>query len=126
MANSKPMPQSAVLIVEDDPLLRMLAVDVVTDAGLVSIEASGADEAKEILKRRSDIAVLFTDIDMPGSMNGIGLAQWAKGAMQSIKIIITSGHSSLDGAEGSANWIFVPKPYDIDRVTEKIKHLATL
>lgn len=124
MANRNPMSRSTVLIVEDDPLLRMLAADVVSDAGLVSLEASGADEAQEILRQRSDIGVLFTDIDMPGSMDGIGLAHWAKSEQESIKIIITSGHSTVDGAEGSDTWIFVPKPYDIDRVTEKIKHLA--
>lgn len=126
MASQYPTPRKAVLIVEDDPLLRMLAVDVVEDAGLEGVEASGADQAREILQQRSDIAVLFTDIDMPGSMNGIGLAQWAWGALQSIKIIVTSGHSDIAGADGSGEWMFVPKPYDIDRVAAEIKRLSSV
>ena len=124
MANQYPSPRNAVLIVEDDPLLRMLAADVVEDAGLISVEASGADEAREILKHRDDIAVLFTDIDMPGQMNGIDLAEWAWNAVNKIKIVVTSGHSSIVGANGSGNWTFVPKPYDIDQVAKELKRLA--
>lgn len=126
MASQFPQPRKVVLIVEDDPLLRMLAVDVVEDAGLVSVEASGADEACEILKSREDIAVLFTDIDMPGRMNGIDLAEWAWGAINKLKIVVTSGHSDIKGASGAGHWIFVPKPYDIDHVAKELKRLATV
>jgi CheY-like chemotaxis protein len=64
----------AVLVVEDDPLLRMHAVDIVEDAGFTAIEAKDADEAIAILEKRSDITLLFTDIQMPGSMDGLKLA----------------------------------------------------
>lgn len=125
MVSQLSVPRNAVLIVEDDPLLRMLAVDVVEDAGLVSVEASGADQACEILKNREDIAVLFTDIDMPGRMNGIDLAEWAWSAVHKIKIVVTSGHSNIVGANGSRHWMFVPKPYDVDWVAKEIKRLAS-
>src|SRR5712671_6229133 len=63
-----------VLVVEDEMLLRMRAVAMVEDAGYTSVEAVDADEAVEILASRSDIALLFTDIQMPGSMDGLKLA----------------------------------------------------
>lgn len=73
---STPAGKSApvVLIVEDEPLLRMLAVEVVEDAGFVALEARDADEAVILLESRNDISVLFTDINMPGSMDGLKLA----------------------------------------------------
>jgi CheY-like chemotaxis protein len=72
---AQPVFSSAVLVVEDDEMLRMCAADVVADAGFTAIEATNADEAVAILESRSDIALLFTDIQMPGSMDGLGLAQ---------------------------------------------------
>jgi two-component system, response regulator PdtaR len=63
-----------VLVVEDEPLLRMMAVEVVEEAGFVALEAGNADEAVALLESRSDISLLFTDINMPGSMDGLKLA----------------------------------------------------
>jgi two-component system, response regulator PdtaR len=62
------------LIVEDDPLLRMLAVELVEEAGFVALEAGNGDEAVSLLESRPDISLLFTDIDMPGGMVGLKLA----------------------------------------------------
>jgi two-component system, response regulator PdtaR len=64
----------AVLIVEDEPLVRLGAVQTIEDAGFEVIEAANADEAIEILEKRSDIRVVFTDVHMPGSMDGLKLA----------------------------------------------------
>ena len=72
-----------VLVVEDEMLLRMRAVDMVEDAGYLPVEAADADEAVEILEARSDIAVLFTDIQMPGDHDGVALAVWARKAFPS-------------------------------------------
>ena len=63
-----------VLVVEDEMMLRMRAVDIVEDAGFNSVEAVNADDAMAILESRSDIELLFTDIQMPGSMDGLNLA----------------------------------------------------
>ena len=67
-------PAPVILIVEDDPFLRMLAVEFVNEAGFETLEAGDADQAIAILESRSEIAVLFTDINMPGSMDGLELA----------------------------------------------------
>src|SRR6202795_2958066 len=83
---------STVLIVEDEMLLRMCAVDMVEDAGYSSVEAVDADEAVAILESRSDIALMFTDIQMPGSMDGLELARAVHERWPPIKIILVSGH----------------------------------
>ena len=80
---------AVVLIVEDEMMLRMRAVDMVEDAGYRPIEA--LDEAVAILESRSDIALICTDIQMPGSMDGLGLAHAVHARWPSIKIIVVSG-----------------------------------
>lgn len=74
VAGSPSRSPPVVLIVEDDPLLRMLAVEVVEEAGFVALEAGNADEAVALLESRPNISLLFTDIDIPGSMDGLKLA----------------------------------------------------
>ena len=81
-----------VLIVEDEFLLRMDAADMVAAAGFEVVEAANADEAIEILEARRDITVVFTDIQMPGSMDGLKLARAVRGRWPPIKIVATSGH----------------------------------
>ena len=70
-----------VLAVEDEPLILMLAVDMIRDAGFEPLWASNAEEAISILESRDDIRIVFTDINMPGSMDGIKLAQSSARAM---------------------------------------------
>jgi CheY-like chemotaxis protein len=82
---------AVVLIVEDEMMLRMRAVDMVEDAGYTPVEAMDADEAVAILESRSDIALICTDIQMPGSMDGLGLAHAVHQRWPSIKIIVVSG-----------------------------------
>ena len=76
-------------------LLRMRAVDMVEDAGFTSVEAMDADQAIAILEARSDIALLFTDIQMPGTMDGLGLAHMVQRRWPPIKIILVSGQLKL-------------------------------
>src|SRR3982074_314225 len=80
-----------VLVVEDEMLLRMRAVDIVEDAGYTPVEAVDADEAVAILESRTDIALLFTDMQMPGSMDGLRLAHSVHDRWPPIKIILVSG-----------------------------------
>src|ERR1700693_6449135 len=91
MSRDRPAAASTVLIVEDEMLLRMCAVDMVEDAGYSSVEAVDADEAVAILESRSDIALMFTDIQMPGSMDGLGLARSVHDRWPPIKIMLVSG-----------------------------------
>jgi CheY-like chemotaxis protein len=89
-------PRQVVLAVEDEPLILMLAIDMIRDAGFEPLWASNADEAIRILESRNDIRIVFTDINMPGSMDGIKLAQAVRGRWPPIKIIATSGFSGGD------------------------------
>jgi CheY-like chemotaxis protein len=101
---------AVVLVVEDEMLLRMRAVDIVEDAGFTSVEAVDADEAVAILESRSDIALLFTDIQMPGSMDGLGLAHAVHARWPPIKIILVSGQLQLADIDIPANSRFFGKP----------------
>ena len=86
-----PTPVANVLVVEDEMVLRMRAVDIVEDAGFTAVEAVNADEALAVLEARSDISLLFSDIQMPGSMDGLKLAHAVHERWPSIKIILVSG-----------------------------------
>jgi two-component system, response regulator PdtaR len=105
------IPGPVILIVEDDPLLRMLAVEFVKEAGFDALEAAGADQAIAILESRSEIAVLFTDIDMPGSMDGPELARMVSNRWPAIEILIASGHIRLPQSALPPNGRFLGKPY---------------
>ncbi|HLX15675.1 MAG TPA: response regulator [Bradyrhizobium sp.] len=104
--------RAVVLVVEDEILLRMSAVDMVEDAGYTSVEAVNADEAVAILESRSDIALLFTDIQMPGSMDGLKLAQTVHNRWSPIKIILVSGQLKLSGTDLPLGSRFFGKPLE--------------
>ena len=99
-----------VLVVEDDMMLRMRAVDIVEDAGYTPVEAVDADEAFGILQSRSDIALLFTDIQMPGSMDGLELAHAVHERWPQLKIILVSGQLKLSSADIPRDSRFFGKP----------------
>jgi CheY-like chemotaxis protein len=99
-----------VLVVEDDLLLRMDAVDIVRSAGFDAVEASHADEAIEILEARPNIHVVFTDIQIPGSMDGLKLARFVKDRWPPIRIVTTSGRVRISEADLPEGGRFIPKP----------------
>jgi CheY-like chemotaxis protein len=108
MINGKGSPH-AVLIVEDDQLLMALTAGIVEDAGFEAIQAGDADQAVAILKARSDIALLPTDVDMPGSMDGVKLAHAVRDRWPPIKIIVVS--SRVPDRDLPAGSHFFRKPY---------------
>jgi CheY-like chemotaxis protein len=112
-----------VLIVEDEFLLRMDAADAIAAAGFEVVEAANADEAIEVLESRTDITVVFTDIQMPGSMDGLKLAQAVRGRWPPIKIIATSGRLHLDESDLPEGGRFLPKPYSPSQVTGALREL---
>jgi CheY-like chemotaxis protein len=122
--NSAAVSQPAVLIVEDEPLLRMLAIDIAEEAGLAAFEASTADEAIEILEQHSDIGVVFTDVNMPGSMSGTDLASLVRDRWPPIAVFITSGKAQVKASELPKGSVFIPKPYDINALVETLQRLA--
>ncbi|MBP2448650.1 response regulator [Rhizobium leguminosarum] len=103
-----------VLVVEDEPLVRMFAVDFVEDAGFDVLEAADANQAVAILEARTDIRIVFTDVDMPGSMDGMKLARAVRDRWPPIEIIIVSGHKRPVDDDLPARAVFFPKPYDVD------------
>ncbi|MEJ5979574.1 response regulator [Novosphingobium sp. PS1R-30] len=111
-------------MVEDEPLIRMLAVEMVEDAGFVAIEAVNADDAILILEARSDIRVVFTDIQMPGSLDGMRLAARVRDLWPPIEIIITSGNVTRDKVVLPSRAQFVPKPYRPAEVIGLLERMA--
>ncbi len=120
--NRKPSP--VVLVVEDDWLLRLIAVEIVEDAGLVAVEAANADEAIAILERRADIALIFTDVDMPGTMDGLKLAHAVRRRWPPIKIIIVSGKTHLSDADLPSDARFFSKPYSVPDMISELRSLV--
>lgn len=106
----------AVLVVEDEMLLRMRAMDMVEDAGFTPVEAINADDALGILESRSDIELLFTDIQMPGSMDGLKLAYAVHARWPLIKIILVSGQLKLTDDDKPADSRFFGKPLDVKQM----------
>ena len=112
---------ATVLVVDDEPILRMHAVDLIEEAGFLVVEAANADEAIEILAARADIRIVFTDIDMPGSMDGLKLAAAIRDRWPPVEIIITSGQVTPAAAALPARGRFFPKPYDGAAVVRAIR-----
>jgi two-component system, response regulator PdtaR len=114
----------AVLIVEDEPLIRMGAVSLFEDAGFAVHEAGGADAAIRILELHKEIRLIFTDINMPGSMDGLKLAHYVRGRWPPVKIIVTSGRVRVPEDNLPAGAIFLPKPCDPEDLIHNVKELV--
>ena len=116
-----PVAKPIVLVVEDEMVLRMRAVDIVEDAGFVPVEAVSADEAIQILESRDDISLLFTDIQMPGSMDGLKLAHATHARWPHIKIILVSGQIEVTDADKPDDSRFFPKPLEIEQMVRELQ-----
>ena len=111
-------PPNTILVVEDDPLVQMVTVDTVEAAGFMVLQADNADEAVAILETRSDIALLLTDIDMPGSMDGLKLAHAVRHRWPPIKIIVVSSRVPALGLPADSR--FFCKPYRAEAMISEI------
>jgi two-component sensor histidine kinase/CheY-like chemotaxis protein len=120
---SEDVSPSVVLVVEDELMLRMRAVDIVQDAGFEPIEAISADEAIAILESRDDISCLFTDIQMPGSMDGLKLAHVTHTRWPHIKIILVSGQIAVTEADAPEDSKFFPKPLEIEQMIVELQDM---
>lgn len=113
-----------ILLVEDEVLIRLMIADELRSAGFYVLEASNADEAWEILESALPVDLLFTDIQMPGEMDGIALASRARARNPDLKLIITSGRhleAGVDAHIGAGE--FVSKPYSLRALLAKIESL---
>ncbi len=113
-----------VLVVEDEYLIRSNAAEMIAEAGYEVVEAGNADEAIAILEARPDIHVVFTDIQMPGSMDGLKLAHFVRGRWPPIKIIATSGHHKLQDGDLPESGLFLPKPYSFERISSILREIV--
>jgi CheY-like chemotaxis protein len=116
--------KGVVLVVEDDMLLREVAAQFLADAGFEVAEASDADEAIEVLESRRDVRLVFTDIDMPGSMDGLKLASAIRDRWPPVEIIVTSGKNDLHKHDLPERGHFIPKPYDLARLLQTVDKLV--
>ena len=120
---SLPTPARAyVLVAEDEVLVRALLAGQLREAGLTVVEAGNADEAWAYISSDARVDLVFSDVEMPGSMSGLELARRIRSRNAALPIILTSGRGwpSAEGGLGA----FIPKPYDLDRVISIV--LATL
>jgi CheY-like chemotaxis protein len=102
----------------------MLAMEIIADAGYNALEAANADEALLILESRGDVTVVFADIDMPGKLNGIQLANRIREHWPSTEIILTSGHVRPNHEHLPAGAVFIPKPYQFSKLAKILQDFA--
>jgi CheY-like chemotaxis protein len=112
-----------VLVVEDEPMIRMMGAEVLADSGFEVVEAESADEAISILRSGKSVDVLFTDIRMPGMMNGLELAESVHVRWPIIRIVITSGHVRLRDDQIPDDGVFLPKPYALNNIVVKVREV---
>ncbi len=120
------MPNSrlSVLVVEDEALVRMAIVNFLEDEGFEVFEARDSNEALRLLVAKPSIHVMFTDVDMPGGMDGLRLAAAVRDRWPPVKIIVTSGHRSVRLEDLPKEAIFFSKPYNPDVVATTVRQMA--
>lgn len=114
----------SVLVVEDEVLIRMDVAGTIEDAGFRTFQAGNADAAIALMERHEQIRILFTDIDMPGSMDGLKLAAYIRDRWPPVAIVITSGAVSVKESALPEGAVFIPKPYEINCLTKTILDVA--
>lgn len=115
--------KAVVLVVEDEPLIRFATLDVLEEAGCEVLEAGSADEALVLFRNRADIDIVFTDVDMAGSMDGLQLSRRVRALRPGVRVIITSGVVRLDPMLLPAGTVFLPKPYLYEALLSSIHRL---
>jgi CheY-like chemotaxis protein len=114
-----------ILVVEDEVLVRSIVAAYLRERGFDVIEASGADEAIRVLQAGVRVDIVFSDVNMPGSMDGFGLAQWVRRERPWLKVILTSGAARPAGAAGDLceTGPVLAKPYDHAELEQHIRAL---
>ena len=110
-----------ILVVEDEPFVRMVAVDVLLEHGMIVLEAGCVEEALEVIQAEGRIDLLFTDINMPGDLNGLDLAAIAHRQQPDLKLIVTSGGRNMTADDVPDHGVFIPKPYDTRSLTQLVE-----
>jgi two-component system, response regulator PdtaR len=114
---------TSVLIVEDDILTNEYLEFILQQAGYEVVSATSADEATALLEDRDDVQIIVTDINLPGTMNGLKLAAAVRARWPAINIIIVTGYGAPRGDEIPPGSVFVPKPYNARKMIEAVRHV---
>ena len=114
---------AVVLVVEDHPLIRLSALDLVSTAGFEGIGAHNADEAISILEARTDIGLVFTDVEMPGTMDGLKLAHYIRDRWPPVHLIVVSGRAIINESQLPQGSMFFSKPYGDESIVQEIKRM---
>ena len=114
-----------ILVVEDETFIRMDVVEMLDATGFDILEAANADEAIQMLERQSDIRLVFTDIDMPGSMNGLKLTAAVRDRWPPVRIIATSGHFKVQAGDLPADARFIAKPCQPAQIISAVRELIS-
>jgi two-component system, response regulator PdtaR len=110
-----------ILVVEDEPLVRLVGTLLLADAGFNVIEASNAEEALRVLEAGSDVRIVFTDVEMPGALDGLGLARCVHERWPAIGVIVTSGRCEPSREKQGLTELFIAKPYASSALMHKIE-----
>ena len=113
---------TSILIVEDDVLTNEYLEFILQQAGYEVVSATSADEAAALLEVRDDVQLIVTDINLPGTMNGLKLAAAVKARRPAMNIIIVTGYGAPKGDEIPPGSLFVPKPYNARKMIEAVRH----
>ena len=110
-----------VVVVEDEFFLRYVTADYLEECGFSVLQAANADEAVGLLQANRDVGAVFSDIQMPGSMNGLGLAHWITETLPGVKVLLTSGQVPPDTAP---EWTLLAKPCDMAEVERRLREMT--
>jgi two-component system, response regulator PdtaR len=110
-----------VLIVEDESFLREITAEYLSDCGFAVLQAESADDAIGVLQEQDHIGAVFSDIQMPGSMNGVGLAHWISETLPDVKVLLTSGRIMPATAR---EWTFLAKPYNMAELERRLREMV--
>lgn len=111
------------LVVEDSALIRMGAVDIVEASGYEALQAADADAAIRILESRDDIDLVFTDVQMPGTMDGIKLSHFIRERWPPVKLLVASGMAIIEESSLPTGSRYFPKPYNEALIVEMMAEL---
>lgn len=111
---------TVVLVVDDETMLRFYAVDIFEDRGFTTFEATNSVEALAALDEHPEINVLLTDINMPGTMNGLELAREVRQRWPAVRLIVASGQVRPSADEMPAGGAFVAKPFSPETILRLI------
>lgn len=109
-----------ILVVEDEPLIRMSAVAALQDAGYWVLEAQNSADALDILSRHAEVSIMVTDVRMPGQMDGLALVTWVQMNNPGIRSIVVSGNATAAQAGKAGAFSFVAKPYLPDTIIQAV------